>query len=189
MSGRTQLEGPAPARVLRALQQPARSTHSARLPLCEREAAMGVRLVVARGKAERRAPSRGNERALFCLLQALRAGLLVGFDAPTLASLADTCRAARGGAPLGVTRCSWGASSSPRTTTQRCGHLLMPRSRPPRRCPPPLGGRRACRRVPRGARPRARGAHEARGARGAEARRATLVLLAAKSPVVHLARS
>ena len=52
MSGRTQLEGPAPARVLRALQQPARSTHSlsARLPLCEREAAMGVRLVVARGR-------------------------------------------------------------------------------------------------------------------------------------------
>ena len=30
------------------------------------------------------------------VLQALRAGLFVGFDAPALASLAATCRAARG---------------------------------------------------------------------------------------------
>ena len=78
MSGRTQLEGPAPARVLRALQQPARSTHSARLPLCEREAAMGVRLVVARGRPSGvplRAETKGRW-GLFCLLQALRAGLL-----------------------------------------------------------------------------------------------------------------
>ena len=34
-------------------------------------------------------PLRAETKGQFCLLQALRAGLLVGFDAPTVASLAD----------------------------------------------------------------------------------------------------